>query len=172
MIPNRFAAFLLFAVVPGSAVPQATVETLSGKTLELSRDIASSLAVLVIGFTKASRTQTTEWSRRLESGLSRVSAAQVYEVAVVADVPRLFRGFVIDQIRSSVPTAMHPHFLLVREHAEVWRQLAGATDEDAAYLVAVSHGEVLWRGSGRPTETDYQGLVQALQTHSQASQSR
>ena len=168
---NRVAAFLVCAVVSGSSVPQAPVETLSGKRLELSRDVASGLAVLIIGFTKASRAQTSEWSRRLQPELSKTFSAQVYEVAVVADVPRLIRGLVIRQIRASVPRAIHPHFLLVLEHANVWRRLADAVDENAAYLVLVSHGEVVWRGAGRLTEVSYQSLIQALKALSQDSAS-
>lgn len=101
MSVNRGVAFLVCAAVSGSAVPQARVETLSGKRLELSRDVASGLGVLIIGFTKASRAQTSEWSRRLEPEVSRTFAAHVYEVAVVADVPTLLRSFVIGQIRAS-----------------------------------------------------------------------
>jgi hypothetical protein len=159
---DRGAALLLCAAVGGSAVPHARVETLSGERLELSRDVASGVAVLIVGFTKASRVQTSEWSRRLESDLPRTFAAKVYEVAVLDDVPRLVRGFVIGQIRSSVPKAIHPRFLLVLEHGDVWKRLAGAGDEDAAYLVLVRHGEVAWRGTGKLTDVGYRGLVQAL----------
>lgn len=159
---NRGVAFLVCAAVSGSAVPQAPVETLSGRSLELSRDVASSLAVLIIGFTRASRAQTSEWSRRLEPELPTAFAAQIYEVAVVADVPRLIRGFVIGQIRASVPKAIHPHFLLVLEHADVWRRLVGAADENAACLVLVSRGEVVWRGTGKLTEATHQSLIEAL----------
>lgn len=169
---HRIMTFVVCAAVSGSAVPQARVETLSGKRLELSRDVASGFAVLIIGFTKASRAQTSEWSRRLQPEISRTFAVQVYEVAVVADVPRLMRGFVIGQIRSSVPKAIHSHFLLVKEQADVWRRLAGPGDEDAAYLVLVSRGEVVWRGTGKLTDATYQSLIQALRALSAPSAPR
>ena len=44
----------------------------------------------------------------------------------------------------------------------MWKRLADADDEDAAYLVLVSHGEVVWRGTGKLTEVTYQSLIQAL----------
>ena len=165
----RGMAFLVWAAVSASAVPEAPVETLTGKRLELSRDVASGPAVLIIGFTKTSRAQTSEWSRRLQPEISKTSAVQVYEVAVIADVPRLMRGFVIGQIRGSVPKAIHSHFLLVKEQADVWRRLAGPGDEDAAYLVLLSRGEVVWRGTGKLTEVGYQSLIQALKALPQDS---
>jgi hypothetical protein len=145
------------------------VETLTGARLELSRDIAPHLAVLIIGFTKASRTQATEWSRRLESEISRIGAgAQVFQVAVLADVPWLIRGFVIRQIRASVPRAMHPRSLLALEDADAWKRLADFGDADAAYLVLVGHGELLWRSHGPLTEARYRGLTDALGAGSKA----
>lgn len=165
MRPNFVLAFLVYASADGgSAFPETPVETLSGKRLDVSRDIAPNLAVLTIGFTKASRAQTSEWSRRLELELARTSGAQFYQVAVLTDVPGLMRGWVIRQIRSSVPKAMHAQFLLVLEREDVWKRLTDFGDPDAAYLILVSHGELVWRSKGRLTETSYQSLVQALGT--------
>jgi hypothetical protein len=161
--------FLACASTSPSSVPRAPVETLSGARLELSRDIAPHLAVLIIGFTKASRTQATEWSRRLEPELPRISKAQVFQVAVLGDVPWFLRGFVIRQIRASVPKAMHPRSLLALEDADAWRRLAEFGDADAAYLVLLGHGELLWRSHGPLTEERYRGLTEALDAGSKTS---
>jgi hypothetical protein len=161
--------FLACASTSPSSVPRAPVETLSGARLELSRDIAPHLAVLIIGFTKASRTQATEWSRRLEPELPRISKAQVFQVAVLGDVPWFLRGFVIRQIRASVPKAMHPRSLMALEDADAWRRLAEFGDADAAYLVLLGHGELLWRSHGPLTEERYRGLTEALEAGSKTS---
>ncbi len=163
------AGFVACASTSPSSVPRAPVETLTGARLELSRDIAPNLAVLIIGFTKASRTQATEWSRRLEPELPRISKAQVFQVAVLADVPWLLRGFVIRQIRASVPKAMHPRSLLALEDADAWKRLAAFGDADAAYLVLLGHGELLWRSHGPLTEERYRGLTEALDAGSKTS---
>ncbi len=162
------AGFLACASPSASSIPRAPVETLTGARLELSRDIAPHLAVLIIGFTKASRTQATEWSRRLESELSTISEAQVFQVAVLADVPWIIRGFVIRQIRASVPKAMHPRSLLALEDADAWKRLAEFGDADAAYLVLLGHGELLWRSHWPLTEARYRGLTEALGARSKA----
>jgi hypothetical protein len=163
------AGFLACAPPSGESVPQAHVETLTGARLELSHDIAPHLAVLIIGFTKASRTQATEWSKRLESEVSRISEAQIFQVAVLADVPRLIRGFVIHQIRASVPKSMHPRSLLALDDAEAWKRLADFGEEDAAYLVVLGHGDLLWRSHGPLTEARYRSLTEALGAQSKAS---
>jgi hypothetical protein len=165
----RLAVFLLGPVLPVCAavrvpipVPQAPVETLTGRKLELSRDIGPRLAVLIIGFTKASRGQASEWAQRLEPELAATPGAQLYEVGVIADVPRLLRGFVVGRIRANVPKKMHDHFLLVLEHPEVWKQLADLDDKDSAYVVLMNRGAVAWRGRGKLTEAGCRSLLQAL----------
>lgn len=163
-----FAGFLFCASPSGASVPRAHVETLTGARLELFHDIAPHLAVLIIGFTKASRTQATEWSRRLEPEVPRISEAQIFQVAVLADVPWLIRGFVIRQIRASVPKAMHPRSLLALDDAEAWKRLADFGEEDAAYLVLIGHGDLLWRSHGPLTEARYRSLTEALGAQSRA----
>ena len=157
------AALLAGASSASAPVPRCPVETLTGARLELSRDIAPHLAVIIIGFTKASRTQATEWSKRLESEVSGVSDTQVFQVAVLADVPWFLRGFVIRQIRASVPKSLHPRSLLALSDADAWKRLADFTEEDAAYVVLVGHGELLWRSHGPLTEERYRGLTEALE---------
>jgi len=156
------AALLAMASSTVTPLPRCPVETLTGTRLELSRDIAPHLAVLIIGFTKASREQATEWSKRLESEVSGVSDAQVFQVAVLADVPWLIRGFVIRQIRASVPKALYPRSLLALSDADAWKRLADFAEADAAYVVLVGHGELLWRSHGPLTLERYRGLTEAL----------
>ena len=162
-------ALLAAAPVSAAPFPSTPVETLAGRKLDVSRDIAPGFAVLIVGFTKASRARTAEWSRRLEPELLGASGAQAYQVAVLADVPRLVRGMVIGKIRGSVPEAMYPRFLLALEDAAAWKREADFADEDDAYLLVVRHGEVRWRGKGRLTEAGYQKLAEAVRSSAAAA---
>ncbi|MEP6993326.1 MAG: hypothetical protein ABI968_02305 [Acidobacteriota bacterium] len=163
MIASLALAFLVQAAA-GAVLPATPVQTLLGQKLDVSRDLAPHLAVLVVGFTKASRDQTQEWSRRVEAEVGRIPAAQLYQVAVIADVPRLLRGMVIDRIRASIPKAMHSHFLLVLDRGDAWKDIASFRDKDSAYVVVLSRGSVAWRGQGPPTEVGLQALVRTLQS--------
>ena len=115
----------LFASAPSAVTPfpATPVETLAGRKVDVARDIAPGLAVLVIGFTKASRAQTSEWSRRLEPALLDAAGAQAYQVAVLEDVPGIFRGYVAGRIRAAVPENMHSRFLVAFEGAPAWKRL-------------------------------------------------
>jgi hypothetical protein len=114
-------------------LPLLHADTLSGRAIELPRDLDAPVNVFVIGFTKASGADTAAWSKQLRAAIPADSAI-LYSVSVIEDVPKLMRGFVVRGIRSSVPAALHDRFLLVTRGSAQWRRVSGfdKTRPDAA----------------------------------------
>src|SRR6476659_2620592 len=80
---------LCAAPVPGQpALPPLEGETLSGRKVSLPAATGGRPALLIIGFSKASQSQTKAWSQRANGRLP------CWSVAVLEDVPRLLRGMV------------------------------------------------------------------------------
>ncbi|QDH71173.1 hypothetical protein [Marilutibacter alkalisoli] len=149
----------------GAPMPEQSVQSLEGKQVRLPADLTPCPVLLVIGFTRASSTQTAAWSRRLAIHDACATGLVVYQVAMVEDIPAPFRGLAVRGMRKSVPAALHPRFLLIDAQTPQWRALAGYQDEDDAYLVLLdSDRKVLWRHAGAldpPAEAALQDAVAA-----------
>lgn len=148
--------------VAGPRMPDLHVESLASQQLSIPEDLPELSCVLVVGFSKASARVTRAWSQSLEKALP-VDAAAVYSVSVLGDVPRLMRGLAVRGIRSGVPDVLHPRFLVATEKAQVWRELAGYSEPDAAYVLLFNADrELVWRTREAVSEAAIQALVEQL----------
>lgn len=162
-----FAALLVLPQVCTATLDRTLpAETLSGTKLTVPRDLPKKPVLFVIGFSKASETQTSAWSRALKDSLS-TDVVAVYSVSIIEDVPRLLRSFVVSSIRKGVPRALHERFLLISQQASEWKEMASyqAQRPDDAYLVLTNVArEVVWRVSGPVRETSLQSLARELKS--------
>src|SRR5215510_4942554 len=91
-----FALCVFSGVLPAqTTLPRTEAETLTGKKAVLPDDAKGHSAVLIVGFTKRSQSQTMAWSRQLAKDYGADTQILRFSIAVLEDVPKLFRGFVI-----------------------------------------------------------------------------
>src|SRR5215813_15121454 len=69
------------------------------------------VAVLVFGFTKASKVPTSAWAQKINAEFGTHNGCEWYELPVLEDVPRLTRGMVISSIKKGVPESRRSHFV-------------------------------------------------------------
>lgn len=129
-------------------LPPLPARTLSDHDITIPTDLDSKPTVLIVGFTRASRPQTSAWSRKLAD----LKPGTVLHVAILEDVPGFVRRFVLRGMKSDIPTNMHDRFLVVVQQAVLWRSLCQLQDEDSACVLLIgSAGQLLWRGGGEVT---------------------
>lgn len=154
---------LTMSFAKAEVIPPLPVETLSGRSLMVPAQVAAAPSLFIIGFSKKSRAETSEWSRRLEK--DGHDGEPPYEVAVLDDVPRLLRGLVVRAIRNGVPERLRDRFLIVSEQGDFWRRLVRFQKPDDAYLVVTgAGGKLVWRTEGKLTEERLRELLQALRS--------
>jgi hypothetical protein len=129
------ATAVAVTLVLGAALPHTEAETLSGKKLVLPDAVLGHPTIVVIGFTKRSQSQTTAWSTQLTKDYAAEPRLQRYSIAVLDDVPGLIRGLVISGIRKGVPKEQQDNFMILTHDAKPWRDLAGITNADDAYVI-------------------------------------
>ena len=143
------ASLVIATAKAGTPLPSLPVQSLDGKPLQLPAALPPCPVLLIIGFTRASGTQTSAWSRRLGRDGSCATGLVVYQLAVTEDIPGMFRGMAVRGIRNSVPVALHPRFLLIDKDAARWRELVHYEGEDDAYLLLLdADHSVSWRHAG------------------------
>ena len=85
---------ITLASVAGLNLP---AKTLSNQERSFPRDAADPRSIFVVTFSKSASLHASEWTRRLLVQQSKL-AATIYQVAVLEEVPGLFRSFVISAL--------------------------------------------------------------------------
>jgi ATP10 protein len=130
--------------VTAQLLPQTEARTLSEKKVTFPDAVRGHVAVVVIGFTHASRTPASAWGKRIAQEFAN-SDVQYYQAAMLQDVPRLIRGMVTSGIRKGVPLAEHDRFLLLFDKEDEWKKIAQFSESEAAYVLLLDReAKVVW----------------------------
>lgn len=142
-------------------VPSLPVETLAGASFEVPSAWPARPVLLVVGFSRVSADACRAWSERLRT--SGLRGLEVYQVAIIDEVPGMLRGMVASSIRKGVPTAFHGRFLLVTGQGQAWKKLADYGEPDAPYLLLFDARHTLrWHASGGLDDAAWQALRVAV----------
>ena len=139
------AALLILAL----ALP---VQTLDGVARVYPADAAVPKSIFVVSFSKAGSKQASAWTRRLTEARAGI-AASLFQVAVLEDVPKMFRSMAISGISQGLPAAMHDHFWIALTGGDEWRaQVEPHSAKEAAVFILDGRERVVWRGHGDVSE--------------------
>ena len=84
-----------------------STQNLKGEPRVFPADVAQRRAVVVVTFSKSASDEASEWTRKLRENQQKL-AATIYQIAILEDVPALFRSFVIAALRRSVSRSVWP----------------------------------------------------------------
>lgn len=166
---SSFTLTLLLLALVAHATPPAAlaqhipdVHTLSfsGDRIDLPVMLAGGkVAILVLGFSKGSRTQAALWGRRLPTDYLYSPDVLYFEMPMLEAVPRLLRGAVLRSIKSEVSARSQPHFAPLTSDEQRWRSLVRYNQPDDAYVLLIdSTGLVRAQFQGEPSDATYQEL--------------
>jgi hypothetical protein len=166
LMRNRYSALLFWIIgcvaFLASALAQSVLqmpkiegENLSGRKVVLPDAASGKIAVLVFGFTKASKTQTSAWASKLQADFGTRADFELYQLPVLESVPRMVRGMVISGMRKGVADDKRDHFVpLLQGEAEL-KKLVGYKEADDAYLVVLGRaGNILEQSHGAPDDAN------------------
>jgi len=146
------------ASLTGLALP---VTTLDGKQRSFPQDATAARAVFVVTFTKAASEQATAWSRQLNGQKGRLGA-EVFQVAVLEDVPRMFRSMAVSGISRQIPEALRDRFWIATSGSKDGQQLTGeGPAKEAHVFVLDGRSRIVWRAHGVCSEASLRE-IQAL----------
>ena len=132
-----FFALMLsaLALAQPQNMPTISGESLAGNKVVLPEAAKGKAAILVFGFTKASKDPTKSWATKLNSEFASQPDFVLYQLPVLEDVPRLFRGMVISGIRKGVAQNLRDHFVPVLQGEARLKNLVSYKEPDDAYVV-------------------------------------
>lgn len=157
---------VLSASARAASVPAVQAIALDGHSVSLPRDLPAA-TVLILGFTRRSVDATTAWEKPTRSQLAQSSSIGFFDMAMLADVPRIARGFALGRVRKAVPDVLKPNFLPLVDHETEWKQVSGFDphQQDAAYVMLVDHGgTVRWSTHAPFTPALFAQLTEAAKS--------
>lgn len=163
-MPGIVACACVLAALVATAAAQGAswtlpAETLDGRALVVPDDLPDRPALLIVGFTREAAIETSGWYRAIAQDGVVGQAASIHQVAILEDVPKPFRRFVIGGIRKDVPQALHGRFVLVVERSGAWKTLVSYAGRDAAYVLLLDRQRrIAWRGEGKVDAAALQSL--------------
>ena len=155
-----FLAFALFICTAASArsetLPRFTPTSLSGHPVYLPDAARDRVAILIVGFTQGSAKASAAWRQKMDPDFGKNPAYVIYDLAILEDVPRLFRSLVVSAIRKGIPAALQDTFLTSFQDEKMWKQLTTfGTPNDAYLLILDRRGAIQWQIHGLCTDAQY-----------------
>jgi hypothetical protein len=160
--------FVLLVSSPAQSalqMPKTEGESLSGRKVVLPDAAAGKVAVLVFGFTKASKAATSAWADRLQADFKARPEFELYQLPVLEDVPRLVRGMVISSMKKGVAEDKRDHFVPILHGEAELKELVHYKQSDDAYLVVLGRtGNILQQSHGTGDDASYAAVRSAIES--------
>ncbi len=146
-------------------MPRIEGESFAGHKVMLPDAAAGKVAVLIFGFTKASKVPTSAWADKLQPEFGTRPGFELYQLPVLEDVPRLFRGMVISGIRKGVSENKRDHFVPILQGEAGLKILVAYKEPDDAYLVILDRkGNIAQQIHGSPNDSNYSQVRSAAES--------
>ena len=144
-------------------LPKIEGDSLAGHRVALPDAVSGKVAVLILGFSKASKTPTSAWGKRIEADFVSSSVFVLYQMPVLEDVPGFVRGMVISGMKKGVPEDQRAYFVPVLHGESGLKKLVNYKEPDDAYLVLLDRsGKIAYQMHGAVTEASYAELRQRI----------
>jgi hypothetical protein len=164
-----FALFSAVSAYGQQVMPRVEGENFAGHKVMLPDDAKGKVAVLVFGFTKASKGPTSAWGEKIFSEFSNQAGFELYQLPVLEDVPRFVRGMVISGMKKGIKENMRDHFVPIFQSESELKNLVSYKEPDDAYLVVLDpSGKIIRQMHGPFSDAAYEQLrkeIQALLPH-------
>jgi hypothetical protein len=139
---------------------QLPATNLDGEARVFPKDADAPRSVFVVTFTKAASEAGAAWTLRLREIQSRLSAS-IFQVAVLEEVPRLFRSMVTSALAKQVPPALRSHFWIVTSASDGWQQCTSSAADDQPHVFVIDDRErIVWQAAGAVSDAKLRELVE------------
>lgn len=155
-VPWLAAVTLVGIVLVAQNLPMIEGDSLTGQHVVLPKAANGKVAVLVLGFTKASKIPTSAWGNRMVTDFANTPNLVLYQLPVLEEVPGIIRGMVISGIKKGVPENRRGYFVPVLHNESELKKLVNYKEPDDAYLILLDlSGRIAYQTHGALTESSY-----------------
>jgi hypothetical protein len=155
----------LAAASAGQQFPHLQEESLAGQQIVLPEGVQGKVAVLVLGFSKASSTPTGAWAKRVQQEFGRDSGFVLYQLAVIEEAPKFIRGMIISGMKSGMTDTQRAYVVPVVHQEEELKNLVNFKEADDAYVVVLDRrGKISYQTHAAAVDPAYAELRTKVQS--------
>lgn len=165
----QFALIVALGCAPAGAQTSASLPRIEGTSLAGTQvvlpDAANGkIAVLIFGFSHASKNAISAWADKLYADFGSRPDFAVYQLPVLAGAPSWVRGMIVSSMKKGMPETRRGYFIpLVKGEGEL-KNLVGFKEADDAYLLTLdASGHIAHQGHGPFRDGDYAALRAELE---------
>jgi hypothetical protein len=148
-----------FADAQSVTLPTIEGENLSGHHVVLPDAASGKIAILIFGFSRASKKPTGVCADRLAADFANQSSVVIFQLPVLEDVPRFIRGSVISGMRKDVPENLRDRFVPIFHGESDLKKLVHFGEPKDAYAVLLDRdGRIIFQEHGMFDEANYAPL--------------
>jgi hypothetical protein len=145
--------------------------SLRGKNLEgeeylLPSGLEGTRNLVVVAFQREQQADVDTWLPLAERLATESSEFRFYEVPLLANSYRIFRGFIDGGMRSGIPDieARRRTITVYTDKSKAMRDLEIAYDGSIHTFLLGKNGKIIWRAEGRWSQEKEAGLITALES--------
>jgi len=142
-------------------MPRVQGESFSGRKVVLPDATQGHVAVLVFGFTKASKGPTGAWADKILAEFGTHAGFELYQLPVLEDVPRFMRGMVISGIKKGIKEDKRDHFVPILQGESELKKFVGYKEPDDAYLIVLNRDGLIVQQTHGPFSDAAYGAVRS-----------
>ena len=140
-------------LVPGSPLPALKGTDLAGRQVVLPDAARDRVAVILFGFSYASRTPVEAWAAHVRDQWGADGRLAWYQVPMIGGFGRLAKPFITGGMRRETPAQYHGNAVVVFGGVGGWKERLTVKDDRTAHIVVLDReGIVRWRHAGDPDE--------------------
>ena len=148
-----------------AVMPTIEGESFTGRKVVLPDTARGKVAVLIFGFTKASKEPTSAWADKIQAEFGSHAGFEMYQLPVLEEVPRFIRGMVVSGMKKGVRENMRDHFVPILQHESELKKFVDYQAKDDAYLVVLDRsGHVVDQMHGPFSEAAFSHIRREIQT--------
>lgn len=131
----------------GDALPPIQGEYLTGRPATLPAACAGRTALLLLGFTYASRVPVEAWGEWFRKTIGIGPGVTLFEVPMLGGVARLGRWFIDSGMRKGTPAGLHENVITVYSGTGDWKKRLGVSSahENDAFLIVIDEDGIVRR---------------------------
>jgi hypothetical protein len=148
----------------GADLPKIEGQSLAGNHIVLPAAASGKIAVLIFGFSKASKTANNAWAHKISHDFTGQSALLIYQLPVIEGAPRFIRGMIVSSMRKEVPENARDHFVPLVQGERELKTFVHYKEPDDAYLVVLDRsGKVIKQAHGPLNEATYAQIREEIE---------
>lgn len=138
-------------LAPGQPFPRLTGRMLTAREGALPDAVRGRTALLLLGFTYASRHPVADWAARFRERFGSDTTVTLFEVPMIGGMARMASPFIESGMRKGTPPELRERVLIVYGDTRDWKARvgwSGAARDDAHLLLLDPEGRVRWMAHG------------------------